>query len=397
MKKQILVIGPGMEIGGVERGLLGLLDAIDYDQFDVDLFLFCHTGEFMPYINPKANLLPEYRPIALINDPIARLFYQGHWYMAFLRLICKLYGDQRAKRCHTTTISTLLCRKIVSKRIPPFPKEYDYALGFFLPHDLLNNKVCAKVKIGWVHTDYTNRAEKPDTVFMLSMWAKLDYIACVSEGVRRSFCAVFPAVAAKTVTVENILSPALIQSQAEEFDASAEMPGDGRLRILSVGRFCTAKAFDRVPEVCRQLLEQGCPVRWYLIGYGPDETLIRRKIQEFQANDSVVILGKKKNPYPYMKRCDLYAQPSRYEGRAVTVTEAQILHKPVLITRYETSAEQLREGVDGFICEQGVDGIAEGVRYLAEHPEVRKRFMENTGRLCYENTDEIKKIWALRV
>lgn len=40
------------------------------------------------------------------------------------------------------------------------------------------------------------------------------------------------------------------------------------------------------------------------------------------------------NPYPYIKACDIYVQPSRYEGKAVTVREAQILGKPVVITRF---------------------------------------------------------------
>lgn len=395
MKKRLLLIGPGMEIGGVERSLLGLLDAIDFDQFDVDLFLFNHSGEFMPYINSKVNLLPENKALALINYPIVCLFRQGHWYTAFLRLICKLYGDQRAKRLQTATVSTLLCKRIVMGRMPSFSKEYDYALGFFLPHDLLKHKVHAKVKIGWVHTDYTNKNEKPDVDLMLPMWEGLDHIACVSEGVRRGFCQVFPSLASRTVTIQNILSPALIRKQSEAFDVYAEMPDNGRFRVLSVGRFCAAKAFDRIPEVCRRLLDKGSPVRWYLIGYGPDEPLIRQKIQEFRVEDSVVILGKKENPYPYMKACDLYAQPSRYEGKAVTVTEAQILHKPVLITRYETSAEQLNEGVDGFICEQGVDGIAAGVQYLIEHPGMRARLKENTEKTTYDNSSEIEKVWAL--
>lgn len=48
--------------------------------------------------------------------------------------------------------------------------------------------------------------------------------------------------------------------------------------------------------------------------------------------ERVIILGKKDNPYPYMRACDLYVQPSRYEGKAVTVREAQLLGKPVVIT-----------------------------------------------------------------
>jgi len=59
MKPSILIFSQAMELGGVERSLLGLLDAIDYDRYDVDLFLMRHSGELMPYLNPKAKLLPE--------------------------------------------------------------------------------------------------------------------------------------------------------------------------------------------------------------------------------------------------------------------------------------------------------------------------------------------------
>ena len=42
-KKRILVVFTGaLEPGGIERSLLGLLDAIDYEQYDVDLFLYAH-------------------------------------------------------------------------------------------------------------------------------------------------------------------------------------------------------------------------------------------------------------------------------------------------------------------------------------------------------------------
>lgn len=395
MKEQVLIIGPGMEIGGVERSLLGLLDAIDYDKYDVDLFLMAHTGEFMPYINEKVNLLPEVEELALINLPIMRLFKEGHGKTAVIRLFSKLYGDVRGKVKNTESINISLCKKLVSQAVPRFEKEYDYALGFFGPHYLLNDKVNAKVKIGWVHTDYTNQHEKPDVDFMLPMWSKLDYIACVSEGVEQAFQKVYPSLNEKTLTVENILSPELIQRQADEFDASQEMLHEGNMRILSVGRFTTAKNFDNIPQVCRGLIDQGYRIKWYLIGYGPDESLIREKIKEFSVENSVIILGKKTNPYPYMKACDIYAQPSRYEGKAVTVREAQILHKPVLITRFETSASQVQEGTDGYICDNDVNGIAEGISYLVDHADVREKLIENTKRRDYGNAEELEKLWRL--
>ncbi len=386
MKKKVLVIGPGMEIGGVERSLLGLLDAIDYDRYDVDLFLLSHTGEFMSLINKNVNLLPENKMFSYISWPIARLVKSGKFYMAAIRLFSKIYGNIRAKIKKTSTINISLCKKIVSSKIKKINTHYDIALGFFGPHYFLNDKIDADIKIGWVHTDYGNPTELPDVKFTLSMWSKLDYIACVSEQVKVSFDKIYHSLKEKTVVIENIFSSEFVRGRADEFSAKQEMPDNTSNKILSVGRFCTAKAFDEVVRACNKLVQKGYDFKWYLIGYGPDEQLIKNLIDEYNLQDTVIILGKRDNPYPYIKECDIYAQPSRYEGKAVTVIEAQILNKPVMITRYATSSAQLQEGVDGFICEMGVDGIVEGIEYLINNPENRENFAENTRKNNYDNS-----------
>ena len=60
--------------------------------------------------------------------------------------------------------------------------------------------------------------------------------------------------------------------------------------------------------------------------------------------EHVLLLGKRTNPYPYIAACDIYAQPSRYEGKSVTVREAQMLCKPVAVTAYPTATSQVRDG-----------------------------------------------------
>ena len=69
-------------------------------------------------------------------------------------------------------------------------------------------------------------------------------------------------------------------------------------------------------------------IKWYVVGYGGYEGRIKGIIAQNKLEDSFILLGKKTNPYTYIKACDLYVQPSRYEGKAVTVTEAKILGKP---------------------------------------------------------------------
>ena len=109
----------------------------------------------------------------------------------------------------------------------------------------------------------------------------------------------------------------------------------------------------------------------------------------------VIILGKKENPYPYMKACDLYVQPSRYEGNCVAVHEAQILGKPVVITRYATSASQLVDGVDGVIVPMDNEGCAEGIAALLRDPAR----MEQLSQVCksrdYSNREEVKKLYQI--
>lgn len=137
----------------------------------------------------------------------------------------------------------------------------------------------------------------------------------------------FPSLENRIVEIENIVSPELIAQQAKAEDVHTEMPHEqGVVRLLSVGRFTSAKNFDNVPDICKRILNNGFAIKWYIIGFGGDESLIKRKIIESGMQNNVILLGKKDNPYPYIAECDIYIQPSRFEGKAVTVREAQILN-----------------------------------------------------------------------
>ena len=172
------------------------------------------------------------------------------------------------------------------------------------------------------------------------------------------------------------------------------MPRKG-IRLLSVGLYCTAKNFDNVPDICARLVQSGLDVYWYIIGFGSDEALIRQKIRESHMEDRVILLGKKENPYPYIRACDLYVQPSRYEGKCVTVREAQMLGKPVVITRYATSASQLEENVDGIIVPMDNEGCAAGIARLLQSPAELDRLRAHCQTRNYSNAAEINKLTAL--
>ena len=395
MKPSILIFSQAMELGGVERSLLGLLDAIDYDRYDVDLFLMRHSGELMPYLNPKAKLLPEIPQYASLAVPMASLVKSGQLGVLRGRLKGKLAAS-RFDRKHpsekpSVTALTYSHKYTLRSMAPISGKTYDLAISFLTPHYFARERVRAKKYAAWIHTDYT--ALTFDRSAELAMWEGYDAICGVSERASESFQNVFPELAQKVRTVENILPRELTCKQAAI--PQTDMPTDDGISLLSVGRFCEAKNFDNVPDICRRILASGCNVKWYLIGYGGDEALIRQRIQDAGMEERVIILGKKENPYPYIKACGLYVQPSRYEGKSVTVREAQILNKPVVITGYATSASQLEDGVDGVIVPMDNEGCAAGIAAVLRDEALRQKLAENTKIRDYTNAGEIEKIYRL--
>lgn len=395
--KKILIVSHDMQIGGVERALLGLLENIDADKVQVDLFLFRHDGELLGDIPDYVNLLPSIPAYTVLARPIATTIKEGHLILSVARLFGKYRAKQYVKkhRLSSSVVAIEYSHKYTKCFMPPIQPEveYDLAISFLTPHYFVTEKVRAKKKIAWIHTDYSS--VQSDVKSELKMWSSYDYIASISDNVTETFLSVFPSLKNKIVLIENILPKTLIQQQTDAFSVENEMPKDGSIRLLSVGRFSAEKNFDSIPDICRRIIEEKVNVKWYIIGYGSDEELIRKKISESKMDNRVIILGKKENPYPYIKACDLYIQPSRYEGKAVTVREAQMLSKPVVITRYATSSSQLEEGVDGVIVPLDNKGCASGIIKLIQNKALQYRLIEKTEERDYTNAGEIAKLYNL--
>ncbi len=399
-KPRIFINMHYMELGGAERALLGLLNALDTDKVDVDLFLNQHTGEFMPLIPSKINLLPERRGYNAIERPMIQILKEGQFGVAF--------GRWRARRRYKEYHETLTTEEkrfdsstfhYVADSVQPFlPSledlgEYDLAISFLQPHNIVLNKVKAKRKVAWIHTDYSS--VHVNTKLELPVWAGFDYIASISPDCTKSFLKAFPSLENKIIEIENILSSDFIRQQAELFDVSDEMPKHG-INLLSVGRYCHAKNYDNVPDIMKRLLEKSFKdLRWYIIGFGGDEPLIRQKIAEAGMEGHVILLGKKDNPYPYIKACDIYVQPSRYEGKSVTVREAQVLCKPVVVSNYPTAKSQIKDGVDGIIVPQDNDGCADGISRAIQGKAQLDAFRAYLQEHDYGNETEIEKVLNL--
>ena len=384
-----------MEIGGAEKALLGLLNAIDTGKVDVDLFLNQHTGAFMPLIPSKINLLPEIPAYSAIERPMKTILKEGHVgvflgrligkfrYRRYLRSIGKSRDGSATQYAYDGVLQYLPSLRYLG--------HYDMAISFLDPPHIVQDKVDAGIRMEWIHADWSTIDVNEDLV--ASRWGQNDYIVSISEAVTRQFLKTFPQFKEKVIEIHNILSPRFVRQQA---DCAADLfPFENNLmKLCTVGRIAYAKNIDNIPHIAKILKDKGLKFIWYIVGPGNHDSIDALAMKN-GVDDCVSFVGPKANPYPWMKACDFYVQPSRYEGHSVTVREAQILGKPVIITNYPTADSQIQNGIDGIICGMDNQSIADAIISLDKDKQLQARLVDYVSSHDYGNEKEVEKIYKL--
>ena len=403
MKKRIFVSMHYMEIGGAESSLIGLLEALDPRKVDIDLFVFAHHGVFMSAIPDYVNLIPEDNGYAMMEEPIATVFKNGHPLIGIARLLAKwktnrFYSQRPTEKDHSAGFAYLGSEvgKVLHNLY--FLGEYDLAVSYNYPHNIVLDKIKAKKKIAWLHTDYRNISINEE--MELPIWSSFDHIVSISPGVTEGFLTVFPSLKNKMLECENMLPKAYIEAKAAQGIIEKE---DGVLTLCSVGRISNAKNYDNIPYMAAALKElfmsQGLKIKykdfkWLIVGPG-DHSAIDALSDELGVRDKVIFMGPSDNPYPYIKGCDIYVHPSRYEGKSIVVREAQVLCKPVIITNYATAKSQINNGVDGVICELDNKRVAEAIFALATDVKKQNSIINHLQTHDYAGMAEVEKIYRL--
>ena len=111
--------------------------------------------------------------------------------------------------------------------------------------------------------------------------------------------------------------------------------------------------------------------------------------------ESFRLLGLKSNPYKYLKACDIYAQPSRYEGKSVAIDEAKILCKPILVTNFSTVYDQIEDKKTGVITEMKSENISECIQMIIDNKDLVAKLKIKLKSLDLGNEEEIKKLYIL--
>lgn len=400
-KPRIFIAIHYMHLGGAETSLIGLLQALDSEKVEVDIFVYSHEGEMMKLIPSYINLLPENPTWSMFEKPLKEVLKKGYLRMFFARMRAKWRMRQYLKKNNPKDGAAIhgYLGEEVSKVLPNlhYLGVYNLAISFLNPHNFVLDHVKAKKKVCWIHTDYTHIDVNAD--LELPVWSAYDHVISISEDVTKTFLQVFPSLKDKIVEIENVLSPDYVRQRSlliSSEDIQKEMPARGDcMNLLTIGRFSEAKKLDEIPAICRGIIEAGVNVRWYIIGYGGSDDYIRREIEREGMQEHVSLLGKKENPYPYIKACDWYVQPSRYEGKSVVVREAQMLCKPVIVTNYPTAPSQIQQGVDGVIVPIEIPGCVAQMVETLKDDTLKCSIVEYLRTHDYGNMGEVEKVYKI--
>lgn len=363
--KKIAFIMNNMTSGGVQVSLINLLKKISKKNIEITLLLTSASGEYLEDV-PKNikiiqifenNILQKdnvifYNSISLKDKPIA----------TFLKIYHKVINKVNKKH-----INEYLLKK--SKKID---EEYDYVIdylgyGSFCTYYSIYG-VKGHKKITFIHDEKTTWIENVKDIYCL-----FDNIYCVSNSCKKLMSQEFPNMKEKIEICRNIVDKEKIYKLSQESCTIT----DKCLTILTIGRLEIQKGYDLLIDIAILLKENGIEYKWYIIGEGSLRKEIENNIIKNNLSENIVLLGMQKNPYKYMKRIDIYVQPSRHEGYGIAIAEARVLCKPIVATDIDCIKEQIIDGKNGLIAKFDKQDFCSKIQDIYLNNKLKEKLINN--------------------
>lgn len=380
--KKVAILLPWLKMGGTNKIALNFIKDLS-EYCDVTLILSQNTGELLSDLPDNITVIVDKMQgfKQLLKKDLKGIQIKNLW------KDLKYYHRIRQGQDSIDNYKYIVDRNPIITE-----EEFDCAISYHgqSPERLLNllYRMKSKKRIAWIHGEISFDEDK--CARLQKYYQQVDHFFFVSNPTRDSFAKVFPCCQGKTTVYYNpINKQEIIEQSLEtmniEYDPSY-------FNILTVGRLSNEKGQTMVPEIVALLKQDGFKVRWYLMGDGDTKAQIEEKIKALQVQQDVYLLGTIYNPYPYIKNCDLYVQPSFTEGYSTTICEAGILGKAIIGTEPSGGIkDQITSGLDGEIVEATVDSLKKTIEHLINNRTIIRQYEQNILDKNFEGTGEIKK------
>ncbi|MBQ7300530.1 MAG: glycosyltransferase [Clostridia bacterium] len=383
MKKKIIFISQALWIGGIESALVNLLNALDYERYDI-------TCLILQDYQDMAHRIPESCKLLVADRGHTVTFTEKYKWSRLFNLMEKPKNAPYFR----LLIWKVLCLLLKAPEAILYSRYIKRQLGS-MAYDtaVIYSDVAAEIAVRAVTADrflmFYHHGAMRRVYHDIFGYKKSEAVITVSHSQAESLREFVPQYADKVQAIPNLIDVDNILNRSQE-EPTIIFPEDG-FHIVTCGRLSREKGMDLAVEACSILVNKGyTDLHWWLIGGGPMTDELQRLTKEFRMENHVHFLGMQPNPYPFILQGDLAVQPSRFEGHCVAIMEYKILGRPIVSTK-AAAKEQITDGVNGILCDTNAVALADAIERFIDDETLLKKLKENSPE------EEFKKQNALAV
>lgn len=358
MKKRLVFFSYNLGMGGIEKALVNLLNKIDYDKYEVDLYLLKKEGELLTKLNENVNLKEyklSYSKIVLLRKAINFTH----------RLIFRHNNKNKYDFSCCYATYDLTCNKL--------------------------SKIASKNSSMYVHSDYTKlysyRLFKK--FYDARKMEQFKTLIFVSNESKDNFLNYYPGLKDRSVVVNNFIDDEEILKLSKE--TVKDIKKKSKILFTFVGRIDeSSKKLTKLIRLVHKLHDD-FDIELWIIGDGIDRPIYEKMIKKRNI-DYIHMLGMKQNPYPYMVKSDYIILTSVYEGFPVIYLESILLNKKILTTIDTTDGKISIENNFGYIIPQDEEEMYEKVKSILKKDTLKYKTIDFK-KLNNEKMSELEKIF----
>ena len=350
-KIKILFRHRSMEMGGVEKVMLSILNNLDPEKFEMTVLLNLNQGELR-------NEFPSHVRKVFLTD--GKEDFSKNRFFQKIQLLQRKWKLEKFRKNPEK-----IDREILKNE---FDVEIAMTYNDFEP--VLNSSNKNSKKIGWFHSEIDLPKLQPLVPKILGHFPHFDHMVYCSEKIMQIMHRTYPNLQYPPESVIiNAVPVDEIRKKSEE-----KIPDfKNRPVFVSVGRLHTRKGYHKLMDAHHRLLKEGFGHSVVIIGDGEELPNLLLQQKNLGVEETFIFAGNKMNPYPYIKNADFFIMPSESEAWPLVISEALILQKPIIATKVGDVDLMIEDGKTGHL-----------IRYeTSEIYEAMKKFL--TDKTCVQN------------
>ena len=346
-KIKILFRHRSMEMGGVEKVMLSIVNNLNPEKFEITVCLNLNQGEL------RNEFPPHIRKLYLA---------EGKEDFSKNIILQKIQLYQRKKKLEKLRKNP----EIIDKQ---YLKEYfDIEIGMTYNdfESVLNSSNKNSKKIGWFHSEINVPGLKPLLPEILKQFPQFDVMVYCSQKIKDLMHIHHPELhfPREKVIINAISIEEIKVKAAEKIEPFSEKPS-----FVSVGRLHYRKGYHKLIEAHTKLIREGHDHQILIVGEGEHRQNLEKLIKENKVERTFILLGNKMNPYPYIKNADFFILPSESEAWPLVIAEALILQKPIIATDTGDVSMMIAPEKTGILIPYKVDEMYYSMkRFLTDKP-----------------------------